>query len=51
MPETTGQRIADDRDEHGRHGCEREHGSRDGPDDVEDPLQPSGPLVATHRPG
>ena len=51
IPETTGQGIADDRDEDGGHGRERQQGGGGGPGDVEDPLQASGAVVATHRPG
>ena len=47
MPEPTGQRIADDDDEHGRHGREREQRGDDRPDDVEDPLRDSARLLAT----
>ena len=51
MPEPTGQRIADDHDEHGRHGRERQHGGDGRPDDVEDPLRPSDLGLAIHRRG
>ena len=51
VPEPVRQRIADDDDEHGRHGGEGEQGGDRGADDVEDPARATATGRATHRLG